>query len=375
MSRWLLWVSGMGLALAVAGCTGTGDDTRIVALEASPERTTGDLRLPLVTPDRGAFRLVNAIFEIESRSGSGVFVRLDGDAEPDALELRATLPQGAYAVRLQDGWSLERLSGDAGAAAVNAALLSDNPRAFDIRDGQLTRIAYEFTTDDGVVRLGEGDVAIGVTVTPNEALSPCNVLDPATCPAGRTCLLSRRGGGAGFCAQPGSLPVGARCDGEQCVAGAQCLALAGDPGGASCRQLCDVAAPPADCNCRSLDFDGQVGVCVGAEPPPAEVPAQCSGGTEPGPEGAPWIVCEADGTSAWVSANARGLYHVDQICRGLGYARMSQYGGTCGNVCGYCQDPTSCEAPGERFFDGAGDCGTDDLGLQLCFTVMWECVR
>jgi hypothetical protein len=363
------------MAAAAVGCGSSGDDTHIYSQQVRGDRIIGDLRLPLVTPGEGAFRLRSAIFDIESRSGAGVFVRVDSDSDPDAFELRATLPQGSYAITLQDGWALERLGADAGVEPVNAALLSDNPRPFDIRDGQLTRLVYEFTTDDGVVRLGEGDVAVGVAVTPNAALAECDVLDPSTCPSGRTCLLA--GGDDGtFCAQPGSLPVGAACSGEQCVAGAQCLALDGEGAAATCRQFCSLDAPPAGCTCRSLDFDPAIGICVGAAPPsPDDIPAPCTTGIDPGPEASPWVVCEADAQTAWVSADVEGFYHTDQVCQSLGYASMSQFGGTCGNVCGFCEEPTSCEAPGQRTFDGAGECGVDELGLQLCFTVMWECVR
>jgi hypothetical protein len=367
------WIMIFVVAAAALGCGSSGDDTLVYSLGGSEVNVIGDLRLPLVTPGPNAFRLRHASFDIESRSGSQVFVHLDSESAPDALELRATLPQGPYAVTLQDGWALERLGQDAGATAVNAALLSDNPRSFDILDGQLTRLVYEFTTSEGVVRLGEGDVALGISYTPSGSLAECDVLDPASCAPGRTCLLAT-GDGDAFCAQPGSLPVGAACSGEQCVAGAQCLALDGEAGGARCRQFCSLDAPPPGCSCRSLDFDPAIGVCIDAAPP-GDAPAPCTAGTDPGPEASPWVVCQADAASAWVSADVEGFYHVDQICRSLGYAGMSQFGGTCGNVCGYCEEPTSCEAPGQRIFDGAGDCGEDELGLQICFTVMWECVR
>lgn len=374
MVRWQCWVIGFGVAAAAMGCGSSSDDTHIYSLEVDSERVIGDLRLPLVTAGQNPYRLRGAIFDIESRSGSGVFVRFDSESNPDALELRATLPQGPYAVTLQDGWALEQLGQDAGVRPVNAALLSDNPRSFDVLDGQLTRVVYEFTTDEGIVRLGEGDVAIGISVTPNDGLAECDVLNPASCPAGRTCLLAD-GDGAAFCAQPGSLPVGSPCNGEQCVAGAQCLALDGEAGGATCRQFCSLDAPPPGCICRTLDFDPNIGVCAGAAPPPGDIPAQCTRGIDPGPEQSAWVVCEADAESAWVSADVEGYYHTDQVCQSLGYSGMSQFGGTCGNVCGYCEEPTSCEAPGQRTFDGAGDCGSDELGLQICFTVMWECVR
>ena len=49
---------------------------------------------------------------------------------------------------------------------------------------------------------------------------------------------------------------------------------------------------------------------------------------------------------------------------------MSQWGGTCGNVCGYCEGATSCNAPGQRTFDGSTGCNPPDTH---CSTVMWEC--
>ncbi|WP_437958456.1 hypothetical protein WME76_01535 [Sorangium sp. So ce119] len=91
--------------------------------------------------------------------------------------------------------------------------------------------------------------------------------------------------------------------------------------------------------------------------------------------GSPWVVCAADEDTAWVSANAEGYFHLDLICQELGYAAAGAIGGTCGNVCGYCEDPTSCDSPGQRFFDGGGECGTDELGRLICFTVQWECVN
>jgi hypothetical protein len=90
-------------------------------------------------------------------------------------------------------------------------------------------------------------------------------------------------------------------------------------------------------------------------------------------------VCAADATTAWVSANNQGSYHPVLICQQLGYDTVGQWGGTCGNVCGYCEGPTSCDAPGSQFFDsgawpGFGNCGADGLGELMCLTVMWTCI-
>ncbi|MBK6919995.1 MAG: DUF4215 domain-containing protein [Deltaproteobacteria bacterium] len=118
--------------------------------------------------------------------------------------------------------------------------------------------------------------------------------------------------------------------------------------------------------------DGCSGSCA------AEFPNVCDGGVDPG-SGAAWVVCAADANSAWISANSAGNYHPVQICQSLGYDNVGQWGGTCGNVCGYCEGPTSCGATGQQYFDngawgGVGNCGADGIGQILCITVMWTCV-
>ncbi|WP_438026724.1 hypothetical protein [Sorangium sp. So ce233] len=100
----------------------------------------------------------------------------------------------------------------------------------------------------------------------------------------------------------------------------------------------------------------------------------CRSGID-GATGSAWVVCAADEDSAWVSADAEGYYHLDLICQELGYAAAGAFGGTCGNVCGYCEESTSCDRPGQRIFDGYGDCGVDELGRFICYTVQWECVN
>jgi len=105
-----------------------------------------------------------------------------------------------------------------------------------------------------------------------------------------------------------------------------------------------------------------------------EFPNVCDTGNDPG-TGAPWVVCAADANSAWISANNSGSYHHVLICQSLGYNGVGQFGGTCGNVCGFCEGATSCAAPGQQVFEGSGACGSDGLGELLCFTVMWTCVN
>jgi cysteine-rich repeat protein len=109
-------------------------------------------------------------------------------------------------------------------------------------------------------------------------------------------------------------------------------------------------------------------------------PSVCDGGTDPG-TGAPYVVCAVDGDGAWV-ANADsngGSYHPELICQELGYTTVGEWGGNCGNVCGYCEDVTSCLDNGTPTYDfgmwtGFGNCGEDGLGQLICQTVHWTCI-
>ena len=95
----------------------------------------------------------------------------------------------------------------------------------------------------------------------------------------------------------------------------------------------------------------------------------CTVGTD-NVSGATWTVCRSDANSAWISSVSGGEYHADTICQQLGYLRHGRDGGTCGSVCGYCEDNTSCSNPGTETYDGADTCGE-----ALCSTVQWECVN
>jgi peptidoglycan hydrolase CwlO-like protein len=122
-------------------------------------------------------------------------------------------------------------------------------------------------------------------------------------------------------------------------------------------------------NLRIDALEGRVSTLEALHRP---VPNACDVGFDPRTN-SPWIVCRADQNEVWVSANTGGTYHAEAICQSLGYPQLVSFGGTCGNVCGYCQGPTSCTSPGNRTMDGAGNAGTDDLGRKLSFTVHWVC--
>jgi hypothetical protein len=136
----------------------------------------------------------------------------------------------------------------------------------------------------------------------------------------------------------------------------------------SCGHVCPVSAPV----CAGGVCTTSGGCLQGGKNPPA----QCTNGTDP-QTASPYVVCSADCSSIWISCanNQGGTYHAQEICNQFGYSTLAQYGGNCGDVCGYCQANTSCSAHGTEKFDNGGNCGTDQNGIKLCITVMWQCTK
>jgi cysteine-rich repeat protein len=85
-------------------------------------------------------------------------------------------------------------------------------------------------------------------------------------------------------------------------------------------------------------------------------------------QGNPWVICSYDGNTAWVAANTGGTYNATAICQMLGYNGVIDQGGTCGSVCGYCQQGTSCMNLGNMNFDGGGG-----NPAMMTNTVHWLC--
>jgi Stigma-specific protein, Stig1 len=210
--------------------------------------------------------------------------------------------------------------------------------------------------------------ASAATSTCNGAASAClggrALCGNACCAVGQTCC-----GGACVACASGSGCCGGACAplnttsncgtcGNACVSGSGC-----------CGGACAPLNTTSNCGtCGNACVSGNVcasGTCAAV--------SACVSGTDP-ETGSPWVVCQANATEAWVSANNGGTYHAQQICQQLGYASLGQYGGTCGNVCGYCQGPTSCSSPGNKTFDGGGNEGTDAHGQIIGSTVQWQCL-
>jgi hypothetical protein len=294
---------GLSAALIVAalGCRAS-DETRVHgALEPAASLAeasgTGSLAVPLVTPDAAPFRLRTARFDVE-RSGV-VIVSLDSEAAPDADTLTTPLDPGQYEIRLNDGWSLEQLDVEGAASAVRAALISPNPVGFAVRDGRVTTVAFTFTTSAGLVTFGQGAISVRLGVADPAALAGCDVVNQAGCAEGQHCLLGDADGKT-FCATPGQLPVGAPCGSEQCVLGAQCLALdAAAPELTTCTALCSPLAPPFGCDCRGLGAATEVGIC--GPPPPGACdlldPTSCPEGLTCQYPGGSFGVCGAPGSA------------------------------------------------------------------------------
>jgi hypothetical protein len=266
------WPGALGLSflatLAFNACR-SGDETMVFGAsteEASalPAEGVGSLLLPLVTPDGVQHRLRNAVFDV-TRGGAPV-LSLASEVDPDAEQLTADLSPGSYQILLSNGWSLERLEPGGGATPVRAALITQNPASFAVRNDRVTTVAFTFTTAGGTVTFGEGSVSVRLGVADPASLGSCDVANQSGCSNGQHCLFTGSGEQT-FCATPGDLEVGAPCSSEQCVFGAQCLSLdPAAPDASTCTQLCNPEFPPFGCDCRGLSFGDDIGVCG---PPPA----------------------------------------------------------------------------------------------------------
>lgn len=142
-------------------------------------------------------------------------------------------------------------------------------------------------------------------------------------------------------------------------------------------------APATNSVCTVTNGAGTMGtsdvgaVSVSCAPAPA-FPAVCSTGNDA--DGGGYVVCASDANSVWLSYDSArpgsSKYHMLDICLSLGYASISQWGGNCGDTCGYCESNhggpvTSCSARGARTFDA----GSSAAPAMITGTVSWLCAR
>lgn len=162
----------------------------------------------------------------------------------------------------------------------------------------------------------------------------------------------------------------------KCVAGScQCPTTDGGASGSICNGTCVDTKSDVN-NCGSCGNKCITGSC-NAGKCPCPLKNQCDTGTDVTNQNLTWVVCRSDCQTAWVSMLNQngGMYHAEYICKQLGYAKLGQHGGTCGNICGYCQNQTACNNLGTEKYDNGGSCGSDQYGQILCQTVMWQCTQ
>ena len=322
-SRWISLGVAMALSAVMTGAVGCS----MQSTDDVSEGSVGSVSLPLVTPTQTTHRLHGATFVVSTQNGTQV-ASASSDTDPDAQALVVPLVQGTYSVKLQDGWSLDSVAADGTETPVHAALISQNPQSFVIHAATDTHVTFMFTTDSGVVVIGNGNGNIEIGVTPNTGLNNCDPLSSYYnyCPTGQSCLLADATG-RGFCAVTGSLPVGSPCSSEQCVAGAQCLETdPSQPGQAFCTKFCDTAASPFGCNCVSLGYaNSNLGICAA---PPA---GSCNPITQTGC--ATGEACQYQSGSFGTCGTA-GTTPVGASCTGeTCVAGASCYSGVCRNYC------------------------------------------
>ena len=262
---------------------------------ADSESEAGSLRLPVVSAD-GVYRLRQAVFVVTGSTGATL--TLDGDANGAANELLVDLEPGNYTVELRDGWSLERLAEGGEATTIQGALLSPNPTSFEVRHNRTSEVVYSFGSDQGTVSFGSGKATISIDVVSSTPVSNCDVVQQTGCASGQSCLL-RDESGATFCADAGSLPADGECDSEQCVPGAQCLAVNG-----SSTRVCSRFGNPSvstlGCVCHPLSIAPNVGVCDAAPPGACNPLTQtgCSQGQGCHYESGPYGTCGNAGSTS-----------------------------------------------------------------------------
>ena len=182
---------------------------------------------------------------------------------------------------------------------MRAALISQNPAGFAIRNDRVTTVAFTFTTSGGVVTFGEGAVSVRLGVADPASLGSCDVASQTGCLDGQHCLIGDAAGKT-FCATPGQLAVGEPCSSEQCVFAAQCLAVdPSAPARTTCTRLCNPLSSPFGCDCQGLSLGDEVGVCG---PPPASAcdlldPSSCPGGLACQYPGGSFGTCGTAGSS------------------------------------------------------------------------------
>ncbi|AWV90884.1 hypothetical protein DN745_16765 [Bradymonas sediminis] len=111
-------------------------------------------------------------------------------------------------------------------------------------------------------------------------------------------------------------------------------------------------------------YNGQTPTPVAVTNIDDDIPSVGFVGTTGRTTGDPWTVCRADASTAWVSAMNAGSYNPTAACQSLGYSSVDAWGGTCGDVCGFC---------GNSGFENYDNNGGNATNLSV--TVHWRCTN
>lgn len=166
---------GCGILMgAAAGCAHQ-DEPKTAALGQG----TLHMALETVSESGKVYRLRQATFPVDSASGDrAVVLRSDDDLSRPVLE--AFLSPGSFRITLETGWFIEQVDGLAGTAVpVEAQLVSDSVRSFDIESEQETLVQFAFDVNgERVTFPAPGRLIVGVGITEREGGAVPAGLDP-----------------------------------------------------------------------------------------------------------------------------------------------------------------------------------------------------
>jgi hypothetical protein len=204
-----IWSKAACLILLLGGIACTGEQV--------VDEPMGSLELALAQTVSGdTYRLRDASFNV---TGPASFVLESEQVSPDSQALTRSVPVGTYAVALEAGWHIERVSASGVVTTPGAQIVGDPTKNVTVLQDQTAYVTYVFIVDGIEVVLGHGTLAVDIAV--KGACDP--FLSPSPCPSGQVCSW-QRANSRGICDAPGSGPQGQLCgDSNVCQAGLACL--------------------------------------------------------------------------------------------------------------------------------------------------------